>query len=76
MNDDAGKGLRSMVIDRDLLALKELTLLEKMVLAYCEQVEPYEPQGSSCAIFLDISDGDVFRAKAHLYDLGYITGGK
>ncbi len=66
--------MKYMVIDRDLLGIKELTLLEKLVLAYSQQVEPYEEGYQSCAIFLDIAESDVLRAKAHLCDLGYLGG--
>lgn len=76
MTSSIGTGMKYMVIDKELLSIKELTLLEKLVLAYCEQVEPYEDQGDSCAIFLDVAESDVFRAKAHLCDLGYLGGSR
>lgn len=74
MANSVGTGMNYLVIDKEILGIKELTLLEKLVLAYTNQVEPYEGNGESCAIFLDVAESDVFRAKAHLSDLGLLGG--
>lgn len=69
-----GLRLKNLVLTEELMSNHELTLVEKLVLAYCQQVEPFAAHYDSCELFLDISHGDVYRAKKHLINMGYIGG--
>lgn len=71
-NNDVGYRAKTLVLTEELLSDKRLSLIEKLVLSYYEQIAPYAAEYDSCSMFLDISQGDADRAKTHLSEMGYI----
>lgn len=71
-SNELGYGVRSIVLDIELLHCPELTLTEKVVLAYIDQVLPFEEYGDRCAEYLDLSTNEVNRARKHLLEMGLI----
>lgn len=74
-DNNVGYGLKTLVLTEELLSNHQLTLIEKLVLSYYEQVSPYAEHYDSCALYLDLSHGDVVRAKTHLVEMGYLEEG-
>lgn len=72
MENEVGQRARLVVLDDDILSLNELTIIEKLVLAYEDQIAPYALSSDSCAIFYDIAESDVKRAMKHLEELGLL----
>lgn len=68
----AGSVMSYIVLDRDILELKDLTLTEKVVLAYMYASEECEGKTQSpdfCAYYLDLSENEVKRAMKHIKEL-------
>ena len=74
-DNNVGFRLKHLVLTEELLSNHDLTLIEKLVLTYYEQVAPYAEHYDSCSLYLDLSHGDVVRAKKHLVEMGYLDGG-
>ena len=61
MSEPAGSVMNYIVLDQELLGMDELTLTEKVILAYLEASEECEKEVRTvdyCARYLDLSESD------------------
>jgi len=73
--EPAGDIMNYLVLGREILDIADLTLTEKVVLAYIDASEDCEPGTRNvdcCARFLDISESEARRAWNHIRDLGLL----
>lgn len=71
----AGNFPNFIVLDRDILEIKELNLTEKVICAYLYAAEECEPSAQSIdfmARHFDISESDVRRAVNRINALGLL----
>lgn len=73
--EPAGSSPSFVVLDRDILENEDLSLTEKVVLAYLYAADECEPQAQTadfCARFLDLSESETKRAIRHIESLGLL----
>ena len=71
----AGSSPSFIVLDRDILENEDLSLEEKIILAYLYAAEECEPQAQTAdfiARYLDISESTVRKAIRHINLLGLL----
>ena len=73
--EPAGSVMSYIILDRDILDIGDLTLTEKVVLAYLYASEECEERTRTtdfCAYYLDLSENEVKRAIKHIKELGLL----
>lgn len=68
--EEVGYQARYLVLDDALLSRDDLSLIEKLVLAYHWQVEAYEKNSDSAALYLGITNTEANVAYRHLEEMG------